>query len=119
MEQQGRQQSGLNGCLAWFGILGVVLVVGAIILMIGAYWLQLRVMGIQNLDQLGRYVGLVAELAGLTMPTPTEATIPRGTPSPVTYADIQYNFETLTDFQWESYEEGLRGTRVPWVGEVR
>ncbi|NIN66195.1 MAG: zinc-ribbon domain-containing protein [Anaerolineae bacterium] len=50
------------------------------------------------------------------MPPPTP--FPTDTPSSVTYADIEYNYGTLTDIQWASYEQGLRGTRVRWVGEV-
>ncbi len=49
---------------------------------------------------------------------PTITPIPTDTPSPITYADIQHNFDTLTDIQWKPYEEDLRGTRVHWVAEV-
>ena len=50
---------------------------------------------------------------------PTNTPIPTSTPAAITYADIQHNFDTLTDIQWKPYEEGLRGTRVHWVAEVR
>jgi hypothetical protein len=48
----------------------------------------------------------------------TEAARPTNTPSPITYADIQHSYDTLTDVQWESYEKGLRGTRIRWAAEV-
>ena len=49
---------------------------------------------------------------------PTDTAIPTSTPAAITYADIQYSYDTLTDMQWKSYEEGLRGTRVHWIAEV-
>jgi hypothetical protein len=48
----------------------------------------------------------------------TEAARPTSTPSAISYADIQHSYDTLTDVQWKSYEEGLRGTRVHWTAEV-
>ena len=49
---------------------------------------------------------------------PTNTAIPTRTPAAITFADIQESYDTLTDMQWKSYEEGLRGTRVHWIGEV-
>jgi hypothetical protein len=55
-------------------------------------------------------------------PIPTElrisTAIPTATPSSITMADIEHNYDKLTDLQWKDYLQTLKGVRIPWVGTI-
>lgn len=51
-------------------------------------------------------------------PLPTPMPIPTATLSPLTYRDIERNYENMTDMQWDNYYPGIIGTRVRWFGRV-
>lgn len=50
--------------------------------------------------------------------TPPPTPIPTATPSDLTMADIERQYEDLTDLQWEDYILTLPGVRIHWIGTV-
>jgi hypothetical protein len=52
----------------------------------------------------------------ITVKPPTA--IPTITASPLTMGEIEQNYKTLTDLQWEDYKKSLIGLRIHWVASV-
>ena len=48
----------------------------------------------------------------------TSTAIPTATPSSITMADIEHNYDKLTDLQWKDYVQTLKGVRIHWIGTI-